>query len=843
MKELTDENFSLEDLIDIKELKSLMEDLYGITHFLSAIAILDISGKVLIAEGWQDICTRFHRCNLETQKNCNESDIHLSESVPFGTFKSYKCLNNLWDMVTPIEVDGRHLGNIFIGQFFYDDELPDYDLFRKQAKKYEFDEDEYLAALDRVPRLSRQTVEKAMSFYSRLAGIIASQGYNSLILSRTIKEQEEFTQKLQEKDEDFKESQRIAKVGSWRLDTATDFVTWSEELYRMYGFDPSLPPPPYSEHHKIFTSESWEKLKKALSETVDTGIPYELELETVRSDGSKGWMWVVGEVLLNENGSTKGLRGAAQDISQRKKAEFDLSRSEERYRGLINNLEAGIVVHGPDSSIILSNSRASELLGLSLEQMKGKEAKDPEWKFVSKDNLPLLLEEYPVSRIIKKKKPISNQVLGITHPRPGKLEWVNVNGFPLLDEKGEIIEIVISFTDISRRKEAEIALKKSQSKLSALFETMTEMVVLHELVFNEKGETVDYKITDCNKAFTDITGITKENALGKLASDLYQTETAPYLDVYSQVAITRESITYTTYFPPLNKHFSISVVSPEKNHFATITTDITAIQLVQKDLRDKNKELENFLYVSSHDLRTPLLNIQGFSQRLQKHVHSFKEIVNKYSLNSDSNKDLELLLEKSIPETLNYIFTNVSKMDFLINSLLEISRTGRIKMFIKKVDMNKLMKKIVSALNFQISQLSAQVVIDQLPDCYGDENLLNQLFTNIIVNALKYRNIENSLLIQISAVTENSRIIYLVKDNGIGIDSKYLEKIWNVFYRVDPKISEPGDGIGLSLARVITGKHKGNIRVESEKGKGSLFYIELQNYNFVELRDDNNESL
>ncbi len=121
--------------------------------------------------------------------------------------------------------------------------------------------------------------------------------------------------------EDLRESQSIAHVGSWRLDLASNLVVWSEELYKMYGFDPKLPPPPYTEHQKLFTTESWERLAAALQNTISNGTPYDLELETVRTDGSSGWMWVYGMSTLDSSGVTVGLRGMAQDITERKQVE------------------------------------------------------------------------------------------------------------------------------------------------------------------------------------------------------------------------------------------------------------------------------------------------------------------------------------------------------------------------------------------------------------------------------------------------------------------------------------------------------------------------------------------
>ncbi|MDP2179705.1 PAS domain S-box protein [Methylicorpusculum sp.] len=134
----------------------------------------------------------------------------------------------------------------------------------------------------------------------------------------------QFEQALREREESLKEAQRIAHLGCWYLDVTSNQVVWSEELSRMFGFESTHPTPPYNEHHKLFTPESWEKLSVVLDKTVKTGIPYELELETVRKDGSKGWIWVRGEAVTDGKGITAGLRGVAQNITDRKKTEAAL---------------------------------------------------------------------------------------------------------------------------------------------------------------------------------------------------------------------------------------------------------------------------------------------------------------------------------------------------------------------------------------------------------------------------------------------------------------------------------------------------------------------------------------
>lgn len=133
---------------------------------------------------------------------------------------------------------------------------------------------------------------------------------------------------LQRIKKDLTRAQSITHIGSWYLDIASNEVVWTEELYRMYGFDPTLPPPPYTEHQKLFTPESWELLSTSLAKTRETGIPYELELKTVRKDKSNGWMWVRGEAEFDSFGNIVGLWGAAQDITERKNTEEKLRESE-----------------------------------------------------------------------------------------------------------------------------------------------------------------------------------------------------------------------------------------------------------------------------------------------------------------------------------------------------------------------------------------------------------------------------------------------------------------------------------------------------------------------------------
>lgn len=204
----------LEDIIDLEALQGLMEDFSAMENLV--IAIEDCHGKILFATGWQDICTRFHRVHPETCRNCLESDTVLSAGIEPGAFRMYKCRNNLWDLATPIIVGGRHVGNLFSGQFLLEEETPDYGVFRDQARRYGFNEEEYLAALERVPRWSREKINRVMTFFSRFALMISGMSYANIKLARMLAEREQM-------EAQFLQAQKMEAVGRLAGGVAHDF--------------------------------------------------------------------------------------------------------------------------------------------------------------------------------------------------------------------------------------------------------------------------------------------------------------------------------------------------------------------------------------------------------------------------------------------------------------------------------------------------------------------------------------------------------------------------------------------------------------------------------------------
>jgi len=398
-----------------------------------------------------------------------------------------------------------------------------------------------------------------------------------------------------------------------------------------------------------------------------------------------------------------------------------------------------------------------------------------------------------------------------------------------------VIVVVLFLWKYKTTRKLYLALKNSEKQYYELVNNMTEMVAQHKLVFDNNNKAIDYEIIDANLAFYKTLNLTPDNVIGKRATEVYKSAEPPFFDIYKETALTGKATNFEIYYEPLEKYFLISIFSPKENYFVTVTTDITLAKKNEKLLNDlveqlqnKTEEMENVLYISSHDLRSPLLNIQGFTDRINKKINEiFIALDNAKTLDDLKNKITDEH-KKQITSSFNFIQTSAQKMDVLISGLLKLSRLGRVIPQMNNIDMNALLEEIIKILSIKIQEYNVKIEIKKLPNCIGDWNLLNQVFTNLIDNAIKYRKMDTQLVLNISGKIENEYIVYCVKDNGIGISKNNIEKIWKLFYRVsnDDKDIE-GEGIGLTIVKSIIQKHSGKIWVKSEYDNGSEFYIAL----------------
>jgi two-component system, chemotaxis family, sensor kinase Cph1 len=249
-------------------------------------------------------------------------------------------------------------------------------------------------------------------------------------------------------------------------------------------------------------------------------------------------------------------------------------------------------------------------------------------------------------------------------------------------------------------------------------------------------------------------------------------------------------------------------------------------EALSRDLEEKHKELETVLYVASHDLRSPLVNVMGFSRQLSNACTRLEALTDEAVAASPAMAEMEPLVKTTIPRALRFIEQGVAKMDALLAGFLRFSRLGNAAMELRPVDMNTTVKSILGAMTYQIQQSNADVRVADLPFCMGDATQINQVFTNLIDNAIKYRRQDRGCVISIEGRVNGETVAYSITDNGIGIAHAHLEKIFEIFHRLNPNLSQ-GEGLGLTIAQRIIKRHNGTITVKSEPGEGTCFTLEL----------------
>jgi signal transduction histidine kinase len=253
------------------------------------------------------------------------------------------------------------------------------------------------------------------------------------------------------------------------------------------------------------------------------------------------------------------------------------------------------------------------------------------------------------------------------------------------------------------------------------------------------------------------------------------------------------------------------------------------LKAANADLLEKNQENEMFVYSVSHDLRSPLVNLQGFSQELTSVTHQLREVLGEAKLPELFASQTSELIDNDMHRCIRFIQTSVTRLSGIIDSLLQLSRAGRVEYTPQAVELGEIVTRVLEAMSATIYDRGVSIQVNSLPIAWGDPVALEQIFANLIGNSINYLDAKRPGKIEVGTFrdsTTDSSAVFYVKDNGLGIPAAYHAKVFQALKRLHPEVAK-GEGIGLALVKRIIERHGGNIWFESTPNVGTTFFFRL----------------
>jgi len=660
------------------------------------------------------------------------------------------------------------------------------------------------------------------------------------------------------------ESQKIAHIGSFEYNIATAQITWSEEAYRIFQYDPHLPAPPNEEFMSHFHPEDLPHCVEILHKVCQEPLPFDVNYRFQCADGTLKYINSRGESVIDQQGKMLALIGVVIDITTQKKIEVKLREQAERLKLIIEGAEMATWDWDLLTNQLIWSRRHYEILGL---EYPGHELGDYHtWiAHLHPEDRQEVLENYDQS--LKKGKVYQGEYRIIRSDNQA-IKWLGAIGGCIDDENGKIIRSIGVLFDITERKEAEIALQNAYKKITkneqryrrlieatsqAIWQSDCDGYLLPPVTGWQKitGQS-DQEVSglgwldaihpdDMLKVQAEIArALQEEPHIYECEYRLYQKSTGDYgyflaksLPLFDDQGNLEEwigtatNITATKLVEQLLRENNTVLESKVKERTAELEQEIAEREEIEKQMREmtielerSNEELSQFAYIASHDLQEPLRAIVNFAQKIS---------IN-YQGRLDAKADMYI----------EFVVDGANRMQNLVRDLLSYSRVGRKDLSWQPVDINNVLIKVCHDLQVTIKETEAEINIPPLPLIYGDHSQLSILWQNLLSNSLKYHG-DRPVNIEILLVNDHfppepelileSYVLLAIKDNGIGIDSQYSDRIFGIFQRLHTSEEYPGTGLGLAICQKIVERHHGKIWVESVLGKGSTFYLVLPQAN------------
>ena len=529
-----------------------------------------------------------------------------------------------------------------------------------------------------------------------------------------------------------------------------------------------------------------------------------MEEKIVKTNGEIKDVEVVTTELVDAEG--QAFQVIMTDITQRKLAEKELYDAKNYLQNLINYANAPIIVWDQENRIRLFNHAFEHLTGHLSSEVEGKK-------------LDLLFPKGTLRESMGKiRQALTENWVTIEIPiltKNKEIRTVLWNSAMIYDESGNPISTIAQGNDITERIAAEHAFKESKERLEIALENGNIGIWEWDLATNRFLPDARME-----KMLGRVQG-TFRNTYNDFEQSIHEEDRLHVRNAIRKAL--EEGIPFETIYRIRHKNNEINYISTkalvDKDRegnpvkLSGVCFDITEMKMgaekalfsLNEELLRSNKELEQFAYVASHDLQEPLRMVSSFTQLLSQRYND--------------------KLDNDAKEFIQYAVEGAARMQTLINDLLEYSRIQTRGKKFSKVNIQNVLGLAVNNLRLKIQETSALVTNDDLPEVIADEGQIVQLFQNLIENGLKFT--KTAPRIHISAIEEEDHFLFSVRDNGIGIEASYFDRIFQIFQRLHPKDQYGGTGIGLAICKRIIDRHGGKIWVESKPGKGSVFYFTI----------------
>jgi signal transduction histidine kinase len=543
------------------------------------------------------------------------------------------------------------------------------------------------------------------------------------------------------------------------------------------------------------------------------------------SDGSVQWLnWEV-RPWYDAAGNVGGILVFREDVTARRQAEQDLRLSEERLRALVN---------ASSDVVYRMNSDWSEM-----QQLDGRgfiadtTAPSREWlqSYIHPDDQALVAQA--IQHAVRTKSVFEQEHR--VRQADGSVGWTFSRAVPRLDANGEILEWIGMASDVTRRKDAEAALREHRARLDAALASMTDSVCITDregrlVLFNE-GFRVYYRFgtrDECFTTFSDLPAVL-EMFVGDdcipvppeawVIPRALRGETATDTECTLRRKNTGETWVGSYSFAPIRDEQGAI------NGAVIVARDITQKKAIEREIRKLNteleqrveqrtaelqaavKELEDFNYSVSHDLRAPLRHIGGFSKILIE--------------------DFGTELPDGARHYLDRIQDSARRMGLLVDDLLNLGRVGRQGLRLEVTGLRSIVEEVIADLEPECANRVVNWKVGPLPFLDCDPGLMKQVIQNLLSNSLKFTRPRSLAVIEVGQQVNNGATTIYVRDNGVGFSMKYADKLFGVFQRLHRQEDFEGTGVGLATAQRIVQKHGGRIWADAELDKGCTFYFTL----------------